>query len=100
MTPSQIPSFTTLEAVLVTPYEVTSTPKTIDPYAVDIAVQCPSGTVATVQTASGVTFDTAGVSLNSNGRPLANTFIVSRASGSGTILVLVSRVSGRAIDNA
>lgn len=96
-----IPETRSLEPVIVTPYEVTGTPQTIDPYAIDVAIDVPSGTVATIQTDSGVTFNrSASIVINGGGRAMTNTFIVSRASGSGTILVLISRVAGRAATNA
>ena len=96
-----LPTLNTPEPVLITPYSVTSGSQQVDPWAIDVLVIVPSGTVATIQTADGVTFtsDTT-IGLNSNGRPLANTFIISRASGSGTITVLVSRVAGKEATNA
>jgi hypothetical protein len=78
--------------VTLTPAEVTSSPLTVQPGAVDIAIDVPAGTTARVQTATGVTFDrTEGISLNCNGRAMSNTFIISRQEGSGTILVIVAR---------
>jgi len=103
MNPNTIPDPGSLEPVFITPYSVTTTPQTIDPYAVDVAVIIPPGTTASIQTdADGpVSFDrTESLSLNCNNRALANTFVISRASGSGTILVLVSRVLGRRATNA
>lgn len=98
---NQVPSSASLEPVTLTPYSISGSPLTIDPFAIDIALIVPAGTVATVQTADGVSFQTgANIELNCNNRPLSNTFIISRASGAGTITALVARVTGRPATNA
>lgn len=89
-----------LEPVKITAYSVTSGSQIVDPYAIDVVVIVPAGTVATVNL-GGTSFDSAQtVQLNSNNRPVANTITISRASGAGTITVLVSRVAGRETSNA
>ena len=105
MAAQDIPIPDSLEPALVTPYSITTTPLTIDPYAIAFTLVIPSGTTATVQTGydgeDPVTYDATGVhSIHMNGRALANEFVISRASGSGTILALVGRVAGRATTNA
>lgn len=95
------PDTTQQEPVTITPYSVTSGSQTVDPYAIDVTVIVPAGTIATIQTAPGVSFNSGDiVSLNSNGRPLSNTFVISRASGTDAITVLVARVTGREAVNA
>lgn len=99
--PIQTPRLSDLEPVTITPYSVTSGSQIIDPYAIDVTVIVPASTVATIQTADGVSFTASeSMSINSNNRPLSNTFEISRASGAGTITVLVSRVTGREATNA
>jgi hypothetical protein len=89
-----------LEPVLLTAYSVTSGSQIVNPYAIDVVVIVPSGTVATVNL-GGTSFDSSQtVQLNANNRPMANTITISRASGSGTITVLVSRVANRATNDA
>jgi len=99
--PLETPRTGELEPVTITPYSITSGSQIIDPYAIDVVIIVPAGTVATIQTAAAVSFTSAqSISLNSNNRPMSNTFTISRASGSGTITVLVSRVTGRETANA
>lgn len=98
---NQAPSSASLEPVTLTPYSVAGSPLTVDEYAIDIAVIVPAGTMAQIQTAAGVSFQTgANITLNCNNRPLSNAFIISRASGTGTITALVARVTGRPATNA
>lgn len=94
------PTPSELEPVKITAYSVTSGSQIVNPYAIDVLVIVPSGTVATVNL-GGSTFDTSQtVQLNSNNRAMVNTITISRASGSGAITVLVSRVAGRETNNA
>lgn len=101
MDSNTIPRLNTQEPVTLTPYAVTASAKTIDPFAIRVQVLIPSGTVATIQTDTGVTFTAdANIDLSANGRPMSNTWSISRLSGVGTVTVLVYRVTGRASTNA
>lgn len=93
--PPQLPLLSQLEPVTVSIHVVSElTPLTIEPYAIDIAiVSLPAGTALQIET-GGISFEPSReMSINSNNRPMANTWALT-ATG-GNVIVLVSRVTGR-----
>lgn len=95
---NKVPLDKQLEPVTVSIHVVSElTPLIIEPFAIDIAiVNIPSGASLVIET-GGTSFEPPGpMSINSNNRPMSNTWALT-ATG-GNVLVLVSRVTGRPAD--
>ncbi len=95
-----VPTLNTPEPVVLTSHDATSA-LTVDPWAISVMVLVPSGTTAIIEFTGGSTVDVdQDIVLEVQGRPIASGMTITRASGAGTVTVIVARVAGKAGDNA
>lgn len=104
--PTTYPDPLRAEPVQQKSYDITSAAKVVAPYSVQIQLIVPASTVAKLKNGteagdSYVTLSEGFYTFCANGqRAFENAFEVSRDSGSGTINLIVQRVTGRTPSNS